>query len=54
MKTLNVYLDGKYHADVISWAMAANMSKDQAKKHFEDTYGKAHKVTFKVEKKKSR
>jgi len=54
MKTLNVYLDGIYHADVIAWALAANKTKDEAKKHFESTYGNMHEVTFKVEKKKNR
>jgi len=54
MKTLNVYLDGKYHADVIGWALGANISKDEAKKHFVDTYGDTYEVTFKVEKKRNR
>lgn len=54
MKTCNVYLDGKYHADVVAWGLAANKDMADSKKHFTDTYGKLHKVEFKVEKPKRR
>lgn len=37
-KTLWLYLDGKRHCDVLKWALGANMTLQQAKKHLADYY----------------
>ena len=47
-KTVWCYLDGKKHCDVVQWALAANMSVQDAKKHFVEYYS-LHDVTFKVQ-----
>ncbi len=41
-KTINLYLDGKYHLDVVSWALAANMTVNQAKVHLLVKYADLH------------
>lgn len=47
-KTIWCYLDGKKHCDVIAWALAANVDKDEAKKMLTAQYPSL-KVTFKVQ-----
>ena len=49
IKTVWCYLDGKKHCDVVQWGLAANKDMDDSKKHFIETYGKLHEVTFKIE-----
>jgi len=47
-KSVYCYLDGKEHCDVVQWALAANMSLSDAKKHFVDEYSGLLEVTFKI------
>ena len=47
-KSIYCYLDGKKHCDVIKWALAANVDKDEAKKQLIAQYPDLQ-VTFKVE-----
>ena len=47
-KSIWCYLDGKKHSDVIQWALAANVSKDEAKKMLTAQYPNTT-VTFKVQ-----
>lgn len=47
-KTINCYLDGKKHCDVVEYALAANVMVDEAKKMLAAQYP-LHAVTFKVE-----
>ena len=46
-KSLWCFLDGKKHCDVIMWALAANVDKDEAKKRLVAQYPDLE-VTFKV------
>ena len=46
-KSLWCFLDGKKHCDVIEWALAANVMKDEAKKRLIAQYP-GMEVTFKV------
>lgn len=47
IKSIWCFLDGKKHCDVIQWALATNMSKDEAKKKLVSQYPYMT-VTFKV------
>ena len=47
-KSLWCYIDGKKHCDVIKWALAANVDKDEAKKRLIAQYP-SMKVTFSLE-----
>lgn len=46
-KSLWCFLDGKKHCDVIEWALAANVMKDEAKKRLIEQYLEME-VTFKA------
>jgi len=48
-KTIWCYLDGKKHCDVIKWALAANVGKDEAKRQLTEMYSNIHEVTFKIQ-----
>jgi len=47
-KSIYCYLDKKKHCDVIKWALAANVDKDEAKRRLIAQYPDLE-VTFKVE-----
>lgn len=46
--TIWCYLDGKKFADVVQWALGANMTVRDAKKYFVEKYT-LHEVTFKIQ-----
>lgn len=46
-KTVWCYLDGKKHCDVVQWALAANVTVEEAKDMLVKQYW-GMKVTFKV------
>jgi hypothetical protein len=46
-KTIWCFLDGKKHCDVIAWALAANVDKDEAKRRLTAQYPNLT-VTFKI------
>ena len=46
-KSIWMFLDGKKHCDVIQWALAANVDKDEAKKRLIAQYP-GFKVEFKI------
>ena len=48
-KSIWCYLDDKKHCDVIQWALAANVSKDEAKRQLTEMYSNIHDVTFKIQ-----
>ncbi len=48
-KPIWLYLDGKKHCDVIEWALAANVDKDEAKKMLSEMYAAEFEVSFKVQ-----
>ncbi len=46
-KSIWCFLDGKKHCDVIQWALAANVGKEEAQRRLTAQYPDM-KVTFKV------
>lgn len=47
IKSIWCFIDGKKHCDVIQWALAANMTKDEAKAALVAQYPSMN-VTFKT------